>query len=124
MEQTNERIVLSIAEAQRVGICKCVVKKIMTAKEAAEELGLSHRQTQRIVARYRAGGASGACPPKPRTSVAVANSRSGEEANGDAMLRALLGLRSHIRAGTSAYGRTPCAFRRDVAVMACRSRSQ
>lgn len=50
---------MSEQEVRRSGVLKQVADGELTQKEASERLGLSYRQTKRLMARYRADGATG-----------------------------------------------------------------
>lgn len=56
---TEEKLRMSVKEADRLGIMKQMDKKNLTPRKAAEELGLSLRQLRRVRKRYLAEGAAG-----------------------------------------------------------------
>jgi len=56
---TEEKLRMSVKEADRLGIMKQMDKKNLTPRKAAEELGLSLKQLRRVRKRYLAEGAAG-----------------------------------------------------------------
>jgi hypothetical protein len=55
----KEKVVMSIQEAERLGIMRQIDKKILTVKKASEELGICLRQAKRIRKRYLEEGEQG-----------------------------------------------------------------
>ena len=56
---SSVEVLLSMVEADRVGVIRDVVEKRLTQREAALRLGLGVRQVKRLVSRYRERGAAG-----------------------------------------------------------------
>ena len=56
---SSVEVLLSMGEADRVGVIRDVVEKRLTQREAALRLGLGVRQVKRLVSRYRERGAAG-----------------------------------------------------------------
>lgn len=55
----KETVTMSIEELRRVSIVKQVIERVITQKKAAGLIGISYRQTRRIVARVRKEGEKG-----------------------------------------------------------------
>lgn len=54
----NKKVSMTLKEIKRVEVMKLVECKKITGREAAEMLGISLRQTRRIIQKYRDGGAA------------------------------------------------------------------
>lgn len=54
----NKKVSMTLKEIKRVEVMKLFESKAITGREAAEMLGLSLRQTRRIIQKYRSGGAT------------------------------------------------------------------
>jgi len=55
----KETITMSIEELRRINIVRQAISKCITQKKAAELIGISYRQTKRIVERVRKEGEQG-----------------------------------------------------------------
>lgn len=55
----DRKVTMSMKELKRMHVLQQVESKQMTAKQAAETMGVSLRQTRRLLARYREQGAEG-----------------------------------------------------------------
>ena len=56
---TEEKLKMTIKEADRLGTMRQIDRKYLTIKRASEQLGVSLRQAKRIRKRYLTGGVQG-----------------------------------------------------------------
>ena len=54
----NTKVTMTLKEIKRVEVMKLIESGTITGKQASEMLGLSLRQTRRLIQRYRSGGAT------------------------------------------------------------------
>ena len=60
----NVEQIMTVKEAERLGVIKELERKKLTYQEASEVLNLSRRQTIRMMKRYRREGAKGVISQK------------------------------------------------------------
>lgn len=57
-------VTMSDKELQRVNVIQAVIEKRMRRRDAANQLELTERQTQRLLKRFRESGAAGLANPQ------------------------------------------------------------
>lgn len=73
---TKEKLKMSIKEADRLGVMRQVDKKILTLRQASEQVRLSLRQMKRVRKRYRQMGAEGLVSKKEGFLAAIKHRKS------------------------------------------------